>query len=79
MRIVDTAVVAEKMIEPAARIDRARMVERHRVADVIEQEARVAEVGHGFQPIFARTVSTAASAGGAAPGCRHAAVPAATA
>ena len=49
MRVVDAAVVPEKMKEPAVRIDCARMVESHRVADMVEQEARVAEVGHGFQ------------------------------
>ena len=35
MRIVDSAVVTEEMKKPAARIDGARMIKRHRVANVI--------------------------------------------
>jgi hypothetical protein len=46
MRVVDAAVVAEKMKKSTVRIDRTRMVERHRMADMVEQKAGVAEVGH---------------------------------
>ncbi len=49
MRVVDAAVIPEKMKKSAVRIDRARMVERHRVADMVEQEAGVAEVGHDLR------------------------------
>lgn len=45
MRVVDAAVVAEEVMEAAGRIDGARMVKSHRVADVIKQEARVTKVG----------------------------------
>ena len=44
VRVVDRAVVFEEMVEAAARIDRARMIERHRVLDVIEQERSAAEI-----------------------------------
>ena len=45
-RVVDRAVVAIEVIEAAVRIDGARMVERHGVADMIEEELGIAEVGH---------------------------------
>ena len=44
--IVDGAVVAEVLEEAALRIDGARMVEGHRLRDVLAQEVRRSEVGH---------------------------------
>src|SRR6185436_17799518 len=46
VRIVDSAVVTEEMKEPAAGIDGARMIKRHRVADVIEQKFAATEIRH---------------------------------
>src|SRR4051794_25326858 len=53
--VINAAVVAEKMKKSAASIDGARMIERHRVADVIEQEFATAEIRHVFYCIPART------------------------
>src|SRR5690606_20794467 len=43
--VVDRAVVAEELEEPARRIDAARMVEAHGVGHVREQEPAGAEIG----------------------------------
>ena len=59
MRVVDGAVVAIEVVEAALRIDGARMVERHRVADMIEQELGIAKVGHAVWSPIASTQRTA--------------------
>ena len=56
MSVINAAVVAEKMKESAARIDGARMIERHRLADVLEQKVAAAEVRHALYRICARTL-----------------------
>ncbi len=87
VRIVDRAVVPEEMKEAAARVDGARVIERHGVLDVIEQELAAAEVGMrvagggihaASQSIRSSTCSTSGNVGGVAPARRQAAAPAAT-
>src|SRR5213076_2420399 len=55
MSVINRAVVAKEMKESALRIDGARMIERHRVADVIEQKFAAAEIRHALYCIVART------------------------
>src|SRR4051812_7040363 len=56
LSVIHGAVVAKKMKESAARIDGAWMIERHRVADVIEQNFAAAEIWHALYCSVARTV-----------------------
>ena len=79
MGVVDRTIVAPEMKEAAVRIDGARMVERHGVADVIEEERAAAEIRHGRPHIVFSSPVTAGRRGGTAPDCRQAAVPVATA
>src|SRR4051812_10346878 len=48
--VVHRTVVFEEMVEAAMRIDRPRMVERHRAVDVLQQKLATAKIGlHGFR------------------------------
>jgi hypothetical protein len=48
--VVHRAVVFVEMVEAAVRIDRARVIKRHGVRDVIEQELPAAEIGLHHSP-----------------------------
>src|SRR5215470_1764731 len=87
VRVVDGSVVLEEMIEAAAPIDGARVIERHGALHVIEQdcttakvrERRAATAAHcSTGSILSSTRSTSARGGGAAPAWRQAAAPVAT-
>ena len=79
--VVYRSIITKEMIEAAVWIDRAWVVKRHGMANMIEQKRTTAKVRRRREAahvMVTNTCSTKSNAGGVAPGARQAALAAAT-